>query len=126
MGGRDAVVDSLRLLSAGLLILAVLPGCDGQLPGSPSRDSLIVSGYVYQAMRPGSGEPPLADVLIVLRDAAGTESTAVSDQRGFYMLRAAPGVVVVSAAKEGYDTEKSQFDISASTVLNFSLKAIPP
>jgi hypothetical protein len=77
-------------------------------------------------MAPGAGEPPLADVVIMLRDAAGTESTAVSDRRGFYTLRAAPGVVVVSAAKEGYDTQESQFDISASTVLNFSLTPMPP
>lgn len=126
MPRRHAVRESLRLFSAALSVLAVLPGCGGQLPVSPGSDPLMVSGYVYRQMAPASGEPPLADALITLRDAEGTESTAVSDHRGFYTIRAAPGVVVVRAAKEGYDARESHFDLTDSTVLNFSLTPIRP
>ena len=125
MPRRDAVRESLRLFSAALLLLAVLPGCGGQLPVSPGSDPLLVSGYVYREMAPASGEPPLADALITLRDANGTESTAVSDHRGFYTIRASPGVVVVRATKDGYDTRESHVDLTDSIVLNFSLPPIP-
>ena len=125
MPRRLAVRESLRLFAPALLVLAVVPGCGGQLPVSPDSDALLVSGYVYRQMAPASGEPPLADALITLRDAQGTVSTAVSDHRGFYTIRAAPGVAVVRATKDGYDTRESQVDLTDSIVLNFSLPPIP-
>ena len=126
MPRRRAVRESLRLFSAALLVLAVLPGCGGQLPVSPGSDPLLVSGYVYQEMAPASGEPPLADALITLRDAEGTVNTAVSDHRGFYTIRAAPGVVLVRVAKDGYDTRESHVALTDSIVLNFSLTPNSP
>lgn len=110
---------------AVLLLTAVLAGCGQQSPVSPTGDSLMVSGYVYREMTAGSGEPAIADVTITLRDAAGAESTAVSDRRGFYRVRATAGDVVVSAAKEGYATRESRFEVTDSTVLNFSLSPLP-
>ena len=108
-----------------LLLTAVLTGCGRQSPVSPTGDSLMVSGYVYREMTAGSGEPALGDVIITLRDADGAESTAVSDRRGFYQVRAAAGEVVISAAKEGYSTRESRFEVTDSTVLNFSLSPLP-
>jgi hypothetical protein len=108
-----------------LLLTAVLTGCGRQSPMSPTGDSLMVSGYVYREMTAGSGEPALGDVMITLRDADGAESTAVSDRRGFYRVRAAAGEVVISAAKEGYSTRESRFEVTDSTVLNFSLSPLP-
>jgi hypothetical protein len=110
---------------AVLLAIAVLTGCGQQSPVSPTGDSLIVSGYVYREMTAGSGEPALADVVITLRDEDGDESTAVSDRRGFYRVRAAAGEVVVRAAKDGYSTRESRFEVTDSTVLNFSLTPLP-
>lgn len=112
-------------IPALLLVTAALTGCGQQSPVSPTGDSLMVSGYVYREMTASSGEPALGDVTITLRDADGAESTAVSDRRGFYRVRAAPGQVVVSAAKEGYSTRESRFEVTDSTVLNFSLSPLP-
>ena len=114
------------------LVLTVLPGCDGQSPVSPSSSRLMVSesgltvsGYVYQSLARDSGEPPIADALITLRDATGIESTALSDFRGFYRVQGTASEVVVSVAKEGYSTRESRFDLTESTVLNFSLTPVP-
>lgn len=112
-------------IPAVLLVTAALTGCGRHSPVSPTSGSLMVSGYVYREMTASSGEPALGDVMITLRDADGAESTAVSDRRGFYRVRAAPGEVVVSAAKEGYTTRESRFEVTDSTVLNFSLSPLP-
>ena len=82
----------------------------------------MISGYVYEVMTPGAGEPPLADVLITVNDEDGAEATALSDPTGFYNVPAVTGPVVVTAAKSGFKTRQSRFDITDSTVLNFSLK----
>ena len=73
-----------------------------------------------------AGEPPIADAVITLRDAQGAESTAKSDRRGFYLIRASLGEVVVTAAKDGYNTRESRFDVTDSTVLNFGLTPLLP
>jgi hypothetical protein len=39
-----------------------------------------------------------------------------------YSVRAAMGMVVVTAAKPGYETRQSRSDVTESTVLNFSLR----
>jgi len=90
-----------------------------------SESGLTVSGYVYQSLARDSGEPPIADALITLRDATGIESTALSDFRGFYRVQGTASEVVVSVAKEGYSTRESRFDLTESTVLNFSLTPVP-
>jgi hypothetical protein len=126
VSGRPSFAKSSRLLSALVLALAVVPGCAGQSPVSPTSDQPIVSGYVYQQMIPGSGEPPIADAVITVRDAHGTESTASSDRRGFYQIEATVGEVVVTATKDGYTTRESRFDVTDDTVLNFSLAPLLP
>ena len=73
-----------------------------------------------------AGEPPIADAVITLKDAQGAERTATSDRRGFYLIRASLGEVVVTAAKQGYNTRESRFDVTDSTVLNFGLTPLLP
>src|SRR5215203_3042095 len=132
MRGRNPFAAPWRRRFVAIpLVLVVLPGCDGRSPVSPSSDRLMVtesgltvSGYVYQALARDSGEPPIGNALVTLRDAAGTEHTALSDRRGFYTVRGSASEVVVSVAKEGYSKRESRFDLTESTVLNFSLSPV--
>ena len=127
MPGRDRSAASPGFFPAALVLLAILSGCSSSVSSvSPTTGPLMVTGYVYQRMTPGSGEPPIADALISLRDEDGTEFTAQSDDRGYYRIRATAGEVVMTAAKEGYKTRESRFDVTDSTVLNFSLALIAP
>jgi hypothetical protein len=133
MSGQHTSPEPLRPVSALLLTLGLLVGCGDQTsplsPTGTARDqrnvSIMVSGHVYQRAS-SVGEPPLADVLITLRDARGAEGTAKSDHRGFYSIQATPGDVVITAAKEGYSTSESRFDAARSTVLNFGLEPLLP
>ena len=86
---------------------------------------LMVSGYVYKQAS-SAGEPAIADAVITLRDAQGAESTALSDRRGYYWIPVTPGEVVIRAAKEGYNTSESHFEVTHSTVLNFGLAPLVP
>src|SRR4026208_562673 len=103
-----------------MVTLPLLSGWGG--PGSPvsptnnagtaraaADAALMISGYVYQEASL-AGEPPIADAVITLRDAQGAENTTKSDRRGFYLIRASLGEVLVTAAKEGYNTRESRFD----------------
>jgi Carboxypeptidase regulatory-like domain len=83
----------------------------------------MLSGYVYEGLT-ALGEPPIAEVLITVRDAFGVDITVMSDRSGFYSVRAPMGRVVVTAAKPGYETREAQFEVAASIVLNFSLRPI--
>ena len=127
MSRQHTSARSLKHAWAVLFALVVVTGCaDHGSPVSPTggngrNAALMVSGYVYQQAS-DVGEPPIADVLITLRDAQGAERTATTDRRGFYSVRAMQGEVVVSAAKEGYNTRESRFDVTDSTVLNFGLE----
>jgi hypothetical protein len=82
----------------------------------------MLTGYVYEVMLPGAGEPPIADVVITVTEEDGETSSARTDSVGFYSVRAATGPVVVTASKDGYKTRQSRFDVTDSTVLNFSLR----
>jgi hypothetical protein len=127
MPGRDRSAASLGFFPAALLLLAILSACSSSVsPVSPTTGPLMVTGYVYQRMTQGSGEPPIVDAVISLRDDEGTEFTARSDDRGYYRIRATAGEVVMTAAKDGYKTRESRFDVTDSTVLNFSLAPIAP
>ena len=126
MPGRDRSAASLGFFPAALFLLAILSGCSSVSPVSPTTGPLMVTGYVYQRMTQGSGEPPIADALISLKDDDGIEFTARSDDRGYYRIRATAGEVVMTAAKDGYKTRESRFDVTDSTVLNFSLAPIAP
>ena len=127
MSRQHRSARSLKHAWAVLFALVVVTGCaDHGSPVSPTGSdgrnaALMVSGYVYQQAS-DVGEPPIADVLITLRDAQGAERTATTDRRGFYSVRAMQGEVVVIAAKEGYNTRESRFEVNDSTVLNFGLE----
>ena len=82
----------------------------------------MLTGYVYEVMLPGAGEPPIADVVITVTEEDGETSSARTDSVGFYNVRAATGTVVVTASKDGYKTRQSRFDVTDSTVLNFALR----
>jgi hypothetical protein len=131
MSRQHASAESVKHAAAILFALVVVTGCaDHSSPISPTSNrsdprgaALRVSGHVYQQAS-DVGEPPIADVLITLRDAQGAESSATTDRRGFYSIRAMPGAVIVSAAKEGYDPRESRFEVTDSTVLNFGLKPV--
>jgi Carboxypeptidase regulatory-like domain len=108
------------LVVAGLCVIVC--GCDRQLPGAPTDIKLLaISGYVYEEATAASGEPTLADVLITVDEADGSSSTTVSDSRGFYTVPVRAGAISITASKIGFVTGASSFDLSRSTVLNFTL-----
>ena len=104
-----------------LLALIIVPGCGSSSPVAPDGARPVISGQIYQTLTRDAGEPPLVDVLITVRNATGQETTALSNRGGFYSVGAATGMVLVTAAKEGYETRESRFDVTESTVLNFAL-----
>lgn len=112
---------SPRVFLVALLALTSVSGCEGSSPAAPDSAPVTISGYVYHSFTSDTGEPLLADVLITVSDATGVETRALSDRSGFYRVRAAMGMVVVTAAKQGYETRQSRFEVTGSTVLNFSL-----
>ena len=114
-----AVSPRLRLLV--LLALLIVPGCRSSSPVAPDLARPTISGHVYQTLTREAGEPPLVDVLITVRNATGQETTALSNRGGFYSVGASIGMVLVTAAKEGYETRQTRFDVTESTVLNFGL-----
>jgi len=111
----------LAVCLAVLSSCAALGACGGS-PVAPAGAPPLLTGYVYKVMLPGAGEPPIADVLITVTDDDGAESSARTDDAGFYSVRAAVGAVVVTASKDGYKTREARFEVSDSTVLNFSLR----
>ena len=101
-------------------VLGLVAGCDGASQG-PTAVPARVSGHVYQRPTGELGEPMLPDVLITIEQADGSQCTTRTDARGFYTVSVTPGIVAISAAKAGYETNRSQFELSSDTVLNFSL-----
>ena len=104
-----------------LLALIIVPGCGSSSPVAPDGARPVISGQIYQTLTRDAGEPPLVDVLITVRNATGQETTALSNRGGFYSVGATTGMVLVTAAKEGYETRQSRFDVTESMVLNFGL-----
>ena len=82
----------------------------------------MLTGYVYEVMQPGAGEPPITNVEITVTEEDGETSSARTDGTGFYSVRAATGTVVVTASKEGFKTRQSRVELTDSTVLNFALR----
>jgi hypothetical protein len=101
-------------------LLGWVAGCEGG-PQGPTAVPARISGYVYQRPSAELGEPMLADVLITVEQVDGAQRTARTNAAGFYTVFVTRGVVSISAAKAGYQTNRSQFDLSSDTVLNFSL-----
>ena len=121
MVDRYSFGASPRLRVLVLLALIIIPGCGSSSPVAPDGARPMISGQIYQTLTRDAGEPPLVDVLITVRNATGQETTALSNRGGFYRVDATIGMVLVTAAKEGYETRQSLFDVTESTVLNFGL-----
>ncbi len=101
---------------------AIVSACVHQLPGAPDDiPQLTISGYVYEQETSAFGEPKLANVLITVEQADRSPRTGRSDAVGFYTLSVRAGTISITASKAGYGTRASSFDMSISTVLNFSL-----
>ena len=103
--------------------MVILSGCGG-FPTAPSGAGIVVSGQVYEAMVSDSGEPPIADVTVTVKDATGAAATTLTDEWGFYTVPASLGPVVVTAEKPGYKSRVSRFELVDSTVLNFALRPV--
>ena len=107
-----------RLLLVALL--AAVVGCEGTSQG-PTAVPVRISGHVYQRPTAQFGEPMLADVLITVEQTDGSQCTTRTDAAGFYTVSVTRGIISISAAKPGYETNRSQFELASDTVLNFSL-----
>jgi len=105
-------------------VLGSVAGCDGASQ-APTAVPVRLTGYVYQRPTAELGEPMLSDVLITVEQADGSQSTTRTNAAGFYTVSVTRGVISISAAKEGYQTNRSQFELSSDTVLNFSLVPSP-
>src|SRR5688500_1057726 len=117
MAGHYSFAVSPGLCLFVLLALTVASACRWSSPAAPTgappcRCSALAapggapptcSGRVHPSSAPGTGEPLPAAVLITVRDATGGETTALSHRSGFYSDRAAMGMVVVTASKDGYE-----------------------
>jgi hypothetical protein len=136
MSSQHTSAGSLAPVWVVMLALLTLSACGEQAsPVSPTINAssasvsasapLMISGYVYREVS-SAGEPPIEDAVITLRDAQGTESTAMSDRQGYYRINTTQGEVVVTATKEGYSTRESRFDVTDSMVLNFGLSPLLP
>ena len=84
-----------------------------------------ITGHVYQRPTAELGEPMLPDVLITIEQADGSHCTTRTNAGGFYTVSVTRGIISISAAKAGYQTNRSQFELSSDTVLNFSLVPDP-
>jgi hypothetical protein len=121
----SAVLSSPRTGNGRYLLfctafLGLLAGCEGASQ-APTAIPVKVSGHVYQKPTAELGEPMLADVVITVELADGSHCTTRTNTAGFYTVSVTRGVISISAAKEGYQTNRSQFELSSDTVLNFSL-----
>jgi hypothetical protein len=116
-GGR-----SLLFLTACLGLLAA---CGEGMPQGPTAVPAKITGHVYQRPTAELGEPMLPDVLITIEQADGSHCTTRTNAAGFYTVSVTRGIVSISAAKAGYQTNRSQFELSSDTVLNFSLVPDP-
>ena len=82
----------------------------------------MLTGFVYEVMTEGEGEPPIAGALITVTEEDGATSSTQTNSLGYYSVATSTGPVVVTATKEGYRTRQSKFDVTDSTVLNFALR----
>jgi hypothetical protein len=112
--------NGLRLLVVTAL-LGVLAGCDGASSSAPTAVPVRLSGHVYQRPTAELGEPLLSDVLITIEQTDGSHRTTRTNAAGFYTVSVSRGLISISAGKAGYQTNRSQFELSSDTVLNFSL-----
>ena len=109
---------SLLFLTACLGLLAA---CGEGMPQGPTAVPAKITGHVYQWPTAELGEPMLPDVLITIQQADGSHCTTRTNAAGFYTVSVTRGIISITAAKAGYQTNRSQFELSSDTVLNFSL-----
>ena len=114
-----------RFLLFLLACLGSLAACGEGAPQGPTAVPAKITGHVYQRPTAELGEPMLPDVLITIEQTDGSKCTTRTNAAGFYTVSAAPGIISISAAKAGYQTNQSQFELSSDTVLNFSLVPDP-
>ena len=108
---------ALLILMACLGLLA----CGEGVPQGPTAVPAKITGHVYQWPTAELGEPMLPDVLITIEQTDGSKYTTRTNAAGFYTVSATPGIISISAAKAGYQTNLSKFELASDTVLNFSL-----
>ncbi|MGB2715653.1 MAG: carboxypeptidase-like regulatory domain-containing protein [Vicinamibacterales bacterium] len=109
-----------------MLMTFVCPiSCETKLPTVAEGRLLTISGYIYQRETVQQGEPLLADALITVHHADGSESTVLSDADGFYTISVRPGSVSIMVSKNDYASQGSQFALVHNVVLNFSLTRPP-
>lgn len=108
--------------------LGLLSACGDGMPQGPTAVPANITGlpanitgHVYQWPTAEHGEPMLADVLITIEQADGSHCTTRTNAAGFYTVSVTRGIISISAAKAGYQTNRSHFELSRDTVLNFSL-----
>jgi hypothetical protein len=117
----------VRLITALFFVVTsvTIAGCDRQMPAAPATAAPItISGYVYAEGTSEAGEPTLSDVTVMVQDAEGSPRTVISNGLGFYSVSTRSGTITITASKPGYTSRSASFDISADTVLNFSLTPI--
>jgi hypothetical protein len=116
----DLPPAGVTLFIVGMCVIVL--ACGRQLPGAPDDVQLLtISGYVYQQETSEFGEPKLTDVLITVSEGDRSPRTTRSDAVGFYTVSVRTGTISITAAKAGYGTRASSFDMSINMVLNFSL-----
>jgi hypothetical protein len=124
--GHGETRSGLRLRSAGVWLVMgmclLVHGCSGNLAVAPDHIELLtLSGHIYEQETSAAGEPGLVQVLITVQTTDGPARTAVSNGSGFYTVSVGAGAISITAEKAGYVTGTSNFYMSTSTVLNFSL-----
>ena len=103
-------------------------GCSASVPIAPTgtlqppegvAEFATLSGWVYS--RAETRNEPLADAVIVVKDAGGSERAAPTDADGFYVLTVRAGPISITASKDGYEAKTWQFSLLKDTALNFGL-----
>jgi hypothetical protein len=116
-----------RLVWCAAMVL--LPsGCADRVPVAPTSpgsssvltaESATLTGQVYA--RVDWGDPPLADVVIEVKTADGSDKSTITDEDGFYELVVRPGAMSITAFRDGYEAKTWELTLSRDTVLNFGL-----
>ena len=90
---------------------------------SPATGLATISGWVYASV--DWADPPLANALVEVHSADGSQTTTFSDLDGFYEVSVRPGTISVTTSKEGHEPKTCEVRLVANTVLNFFLDADP-
>lgn len=117
-----------RLACCVAAIVLTNSGCGDRVPLVPTSpqpspevaaEFATLNGRVYA--RVDWGDPLLADVIVGIKGADGSDTSTVSDADGFYEVVVRPGAISITASKEGYETKTWELTLLKDTVLNFGL-----